>query len=223
MPAVRNLEGIRFGRLVVVRKVRRETGRKKVRWECLCDCGGCTTTSTDHLTSGKTKSCGCYMRQRSSEAAKITNAKRVPKHGLAHTRLWKTWHAMHRRCRNPNDIGFKNYGARGICICPEWYSIENFLADMGHPPDGCSLERINNDLGYCKENCKWATRLEQSNNTRGNRRITCEGVTLTAAQWARELGVSYPRFMYRLKVVKNDAEAVRFFKLREARNGCSFE
>lgn len=208
---------MRFGRLTVVRKMHLDTGRNKLRWVCQCDCGGATTTTSNRLTSGHTRSCGCYMRDRSSEAMTLTNAKRKPKHGLAGTRVWKTWHAMHRRCSNPKDIGFKNYGGRGITVCDAWFSIETFLADMGHPPDGCSIERIDNDMGYSKENCKWATKVEQSNNRRCSRRITFEGETLTAAQWAKALNVSYSRFKRRLDTEGDDVATIKFFKLGESK------
>lgn len=104
-------------------------------------------------------------------------------------RAYSTWAGMKARCSNPNEPGFRHYGGRGIAVCERWQEFEGFYADMGEPPDGYSLERIDNEKGYSPENCKWATRTEQNNNTRVNVRITALGQTLTATQWARRLGV----------------------------------
>ena len=74
------------------------------------------------------------------------------------------------RCYNPNATGYKNYGGRGITVCDSWRDcFENFLRDMGDRPEKMSLDRINNNDGYSKENCKWSTVLEQNRNKRTTR------------------------------------------------------
>lgn len=93
------------------------------------------------------------------------------------------------RCTNPNVKCFSNYGGRGIKICNEWEKFENFLADMGERPEGKTIERIENDKGYYKENCRWATKKEQANNKRNNVPFTFNGKTQNAAQWEAELGL----------------------------------
>ena len=110
-------------------------------------------------------------------------------HGMFGTRTYKAWANMLSRCRSSNSTWSHRYKSRGIDYDPRWERFENFLADMGPCPSGLTLERRDNDFGYCKGNCCWATRKEQSNNTCRNNRITHQGRTLTVAQWARETGL----------------------------------
>lgn len=83
-----------------------------------------------------------------------------------------SWECMHSRCNNPKDKDFKNYGWRGINVCNDWYTFAKFIEDMGFPPDDPNtgermfLERLDNEGGYTKNNCKWATRSEQNKNRR---------------------------------------------------------
>jgi hypothetical protein len=102
---------------------------------------------------------------------------------------------MHDRCRNPRARKYPLYGARGITVCKRWASFEAFLSDMGEKPDGLSIERLDNLRGYEPNNCKWATPVEQANNTRRNRRLTFRGETLTLTAWARRLGL-YPSTLH---------------------------
>lgn len=111
------------------------------------------------------------------------------KHGQCKTRTYKSWCSMKERCENPRHERFSDYGKRGIKICERWQDFENFLADMGERPQGMSLGRIDNDGNYCKENCRWETRLEQQNNTRFNLLVSINGTTKTASQWASILGM----------------------------------
>lgn len=101
-----------------------------------------------------------------------------------------TWGAMLGRCRNPKHQSYSQYGARGITVCKRWYLFTNFFEDMGFRPKSKSLDRIDNSKGYSPENCRWASRIEQSNNRRGNKRITAFGKNLTLSEWAREIGIS---------------------------------
>lgn len=103
--------------------------------------------------------------------------------------MHKNWSDMKQRCFNKNNPRYKDWGGRGITICKRWMKFENFLADMGERPKGKSLDRIDNNGNYCKENCRWATRKEQQNNTRQNRIITYKGKTQNLTQWAKELKI----------------------------------
>lgn len=100
--------------------------------------------------------------------------------------LYGLWSAMKKRCYNPNVNNFDLYGGRGIRVSKEWLTFNNFNRDMLPAyKKGLFLERINNDGDYCKDNCKWATKLEQANNTRTNRFIIYKGLKKTLAQWTR--------------------------------------
>ena len=87
-------------------------------------------------------------------------------HGMSRTREYRTWKAMHTRCRNPLVLAFKNYGGRGITVCKRWHLFENFYADMGPRPKEKSIDRVDNNGNYELKNCRWATRKEQRANSR---------------------------------------------------------
>ena len=111
-------------------------------------------------------------------------------HGLGGTRLYHIWANMHSRCYNPTSASFIHYGGRGIQVCNRWNNVVNFLEDMGHPPQGMSIDRINNDGNYTPENCRWATQEEQNSNTSRNRYVTWRGREQTIKAWAMELDLN---------------------------------
>jgi hypothetical protein len=126
------------------------------------------------------------------------------KHGLGsynNGERSKRWYSMIDRCYNEDSPHFTNYGARGIKVCDRWKdSLENFYNDMGDPPSPeYSLDRIDNDGNYCKENCRWATRKEQMNNRRNTKFITYNGETKPLSTWARDLNISYITLCGRLR------------------------
>lgn len=181
--------GDRYGRLLITEEAPPSIGkhgRKRRRFHCRCDCGNTTTALLFSLTSGNTTSCGC----RTKEVA-VTNGHKNKTHGMAGTNIYAVWSEMIRRCHNPSCNVFHHYGGRGISVCDRWRkSFECFLEDMGMPPKGMSLDRIDNEAGYSKENCRWATRKQQSRNTRRNRLLTLNGETMCLAEWAERIGVS---------------------------------
>lgn len=151
--------GEKFSRLTLISEVR--TGpRNRISYVCLCDCGEKRVVLKENLTTGRQKSCGCLSREM---AKKICERKKT--HGMYKTRVYKIWAQMKRRCQVPSNGAYERYGAKGITVCDRWKDFENFYADMGDD-NGLTIDRINNELGYFKENCRWATWSEQAKNKR---------------------------------------------------------
>lgn len=129
--------------------------------QCFCDCGHEVVVTENHLKAGILYACDCVDLNRKGRLrhGHCKHSCRSTEHNI--------WRAMTARCRRPTHPAYKYYGARGITVCQEWQdSFEQFLADMGPRPAGLTLERINNDRGYCPENCKWATVADQAKNKR---------------------------------------------------------
>jgi len=130
---------------------------------------------------------------------KEITAQLAASHGMIETPEYSTWQQIRQRCNNPNCPAYYLYGERGITIDPRWDDFAVFYADMGPKPiSKHSIERIDNDGPYSPENCKWATKIEQANNTRSNHFLTFGDRTMTIAQWAREVGINPRALFYRI-------------------------
>lgn len=188
MPTFKDLTGQRFGRLTVIERApSRTTGSKPVTmWRCRCDCGKITTVSSGSLERKTTVSCGCKKR----------------KHGFSHKeRLYETWKNMRRRCSDPTNKRWEQYGGKGIKVCAEWsdYAAFRAWAMANGYADNLTIDRIDVNGDYCPENCRWATAKEQMNNMTKNRHLTYDGKTMTMAQWANALGVTYSTVLHRVQ------------------------
>ena len=153
-------------------------------WLFRCSCGNEKVIEVNSVKRNLTKSCGCLKREQNKRGM-------ARKHGMRYTREYGIWTDMKSRCLNKNRSKYKSYGARGIEICKRWMKFENFYKDMGKAPEGKSLDRIDNNGNYEPSNCRWATRIQQANNTRRNHFLTYNGKTMTIAQWTDEVGITY--------------------------------
>lgn len=192
---MKDLIGQKFGRLTPIKYV----GEHK--WLCKCDCDNEVIAVSYNLKNGNTKSCGCLRRKGNRLAHGHNRAGRGSK-------TYASWNHMKQRCGNSNDKRYKDYGGRKnpITVCDRWDvskggSFENFLEDMGECPGrGYSIDRIDNDGNYCKENCRWATRKEQNRNTRKNIYLTHNNKTQLLLDWSKEYGINYTTLYNRIYI-----------------------
>lgn len=192
-----DISGRKFGRLTVIRFSHRQSSG--YLWECKCSCGNRKLIRSSLLKNGNTKSCGCYNNE--------LRLQRNTKHGACGTRQYACWSGMIRRCSNPHDSNYHNYGGRGILVCKKWLTFQGFWEDMAEGySDHLTIERINVNGNYEKSNCRWATWNDQANNTRRNIPITFRGETRNLKQWALKLGIKPQRLRDRIQKLKWDTE-----------------
>ncbi|MCI9267287.1 MAG: hypothetical protein HFF40_00345 [Lawsonibacter sp.] len=191
-----DLTGQRFGRLTVIERA--ESAKDgHVRWLCRCDCGNTAIVSGNDLKKGTSRSCGCLRMDKIEEMVHINTI-----HGKSHSKLYAVWSNMLQRCNNPNAPEYIRYGKRGITVCKEWQSsfevFYRWAISTGYQ-EGLSIDRIDNNKGYCPDNCRWATTKEQSNNVRSNRCFELNGEVKTMIEWCRHFSKSYSTVKYRLR------------------------
>ena len=174
--------GKKFGQLTVVRISGKDKWGKNL-WLCICDCDNSTLLTSSQFTKGHTKSCGCLKKSGDNRVihGHFRNRKTSP--------TYNSWSHMLQRCTNPNNKDYHLYGGRGIAVCQRWRMFANFLEDMGMAPSNFQIDRINNDKGYDKHNCRWATRKQNCRNRRTNRLITLGETTMCLEDWAEHLGI----------------------------------
>ena len=180
-----DLTGRRFTRLVVLERDRNDKQGKPM-WKCRCDCGTEVVVRGAALVAGHTHSCGCY-------GVDVHTT-----HGGFGTRLYSVWRNMCSRCNTPTDKAFPSYGGRGISVCTEWLDFTVFRKwafENGYDENASkwekTLDRIDNNNGYCPDNCRWVDMREQNRNKRNNRFVEINGKKCTIAEGAEILGMKY--------------------------------
>lgn len=195
MPAAIELTGQRFGRLVVLRRAGSDRHGSAL-WLCRCDCGKEVVVRGSDLRSGNTQSCGCLNRECAAERCRNRTAHGHARRG-ERSRAHRCWGGMMKRCNNPHDKAYPRYGGRGIKVCERWWDYEKFWKDMGDPPKGYQIDRIDNDGDYEPGNCRWVTRSENQRNKRNNHLITFRGKTQCLKAWAEEVGIAAGTIQWR--------------------------
>lgn len=213
---MKNITGQQFNRLTVLRPVGQDSGRR-VLWECLCACGNKKVVTSYSITHGLTKSCGCFNRERI--------IKRSTTHGLSDTHFYSKWSHMVQRCNNPKTERYPLYGGRGVTI--KWKSFEDFRNDMyssyvvhlrKYGKNNTTIDRINNNGDYSKENCRWATIGQQLRNNSRTHLITYKKETLCLSDWAIKIGISIDTLATRINQYKWSIEKALMTPVRRSRH-----
>jgi len=187
------MENKKFGRYTVIKRMHgvKYPAKEDHFFLCKCDCSNERIVRKQSLIQGTSKSCGCLQREIISKAHKT--------HGMSKTKEYKTWKYMMTRCHNKNYYAYNNYGGRGIEVCKNWHKFINFYNDMGKKPsDEYSIERIDVNKGYNKENCKWLLKSEQSSNRRNNIIVSYKGKNTKLYDLKEKSAVEYKTLNKRL-------------------------
>lgn len=184
-----DLTNQKFGRLTVLEKA--YSKNNKTYWRCLCECGKETIKMGHAIKSGHTLSCGCLHTEQ------LVNRSRT--HGMGKTKINYVWLEMKARCNNPKHKRYKDYGARGISYQDTWEHFEAFYNDMKEGyAEGLTLDRIDNNKGYSRDNCRWVSTLTQNNNKRNNVYETICGITATRSELCDMFKIPRCTFYWRI-------------------------
>lgn len=179
--------GQKFGKLVLIEYLKYDN------WLCKCECGNKKIIKYSNMKRGATKSCGCLKKK-----IDYTKSKNY-KHGMRNTRMYAIWKEMKRRCLRPTANQYKDYGGRGIKVCEEWQkdfmNFYNWAINNGYN-DNLTIDRIDVNGNYEPNNCRWATRKQQNNNTTRSHYITYKNKTQTIKDWSEEFNIPYKRLEY---------------------------
>lgn len=184
---MKDLTGMKFGRLTVLDRADNKGGR--VCWRCKCDCGNEIVTKGKYLLNGDAKSCGCLGGKKFASQINFN-------HGMTGTKIYHTWQGIKKRCFKQNCKSYKDYGARGITICTEWkddfQAFYDYVSQLPHfGEDGYSLDRIDNNGNYAPDNVRFADRKTQARNTRKNIFVEYQGEVMALSEAAEKSGITY--------------------------------
>ncbi len=176
-----NMVGRIFGRWKVLSEDPIRTRSGTVKYLCMCECGNMKSVSGSILRKGESTSCGCYNRDVITKEAPVYKE-----------RLHNVWNSMKQRCNNPRDKAYKNYGSRGIKVCESWskdyLAFRKWALSSGYK-QGLWLDRIDNEKGYCPENCRWTSPGLQARNKRTTVMVEIDGVSKCITDWSAYSGV----------------------------------
>lgn len=213
MPKKVDITGKRFGKLVAI-KFSHKNNCGKNMWLCKCDCGNYKTIDIHNLLrKDKSPTRTCTKCKKNMENSKCY------KHGMSYTRVYRCYKLMKNRCYNTHNKRYYLYGARGITVCDEWLGDDgstNFIkwALSNGYNDNLTLDRIDNDKGYSPNNCRWATRKEQSNNLRCNKKYEYNGEIYTISQLCDSLNINRKLVYSRLRLGWELKKAISTPKLK---------
>lgn len=167
------------------------TRKKKQLWVYKCFCGREKIMYKQNVERGLSKSCGCEHGKKISES-KV-------RHGMSNSAVYRVWNGMKQRCINPNNSRYKDWGGRGIKVCERWKRFDEFWEDMkdGYKK-GLTIDRIDNNGNYCKENCRWVTMQEQQLNRTNSRFIEENGKKIPLKNWLLKNNISRSKFYKKL-------------------------
>lgn len=212
MGKFKDITGQHFGRLTAIKYM----GDRK--WLFRCDCGNEKIIRTYAVKSGRTQSCGCYMRERINEACTT--------HNMTGTKLYHIYASMKQRCFNENQAEYHRYGGRGITMCEEWLGKNGFQKfsewaystgyDENAERGECTIDRINNDGNYEPSNCRWITQKEQQNNKSEPQVVIC-GESHSMKEWSKITGLSITTIRGRMKEGWKEEEILSVPQERETR------
>ena len=185
----------RLGEIQVTNKYK---VNKRYHAHFICHCGKKFSADYYSITSKHSISCGCYRKKQ------VTNAT----HNMSNSREYESWSCMLSRCNNPRTNRSKSYVLKGITYAKEWSNFENFYKDMGNRPIGTSLDRIDNDKGYTKSNCRWATNIEQARNKSNTKYVVYEGKKMPMIEVCDILKLNYNTLNSRLNRGATFEEAI---------------
>lgn len=200
MSKLKNLEGQKFGHLLVLERAKNKIFKSQqiVCWKCKCDCGNIVIIQSSNLVTGNSTNCGCIRKKHFIESAKKKNTK----HNKSYSRIYFIWQSMKDRCYNKHNKNYKNYGQRKIKVCNEWkkdfMNFYNWSINNGYKND-LTIDRIDVNGNYEPSNCRWATIKQQQNNKRNNHILHYKNEEHNITEWALLLGINRSNIYNRLR------------------------